>query len=822
MALVNGEKKKKADIHSSSQKTSAFETFKNPSFHRWLMVIILAIFVTLFISPYMKLTSTSYIIGDVASKNIKSPQDFLVEDKQSTEQRIIEAEESVLAVYDFDTDGYDEIRKRLISSFTMMRTFYKNIEDEARKKDTIGTEGPDVLARKTPIQIDLTPFRNQISAKRDEFEKMLVLDIGDEEFKVLERYRFDRSIERYLRILISTPLERGIVSNKELLYRERDKGIVIRNIQTKKELKVRDILSIWDLSNAQEAIRLNSNTILDDLEGSLRGTIITISQKLIKPNLTFNKNETEQRKIKTKEGVKPVFYQVKKGEIIVREGEIIKNEHLVKMNAFQEVRKYNNLILTSLGLILLVVLLGYTVYNFSLKDFIHPPLKNKDLFFLSINIGAVVLLTKLSTLICEAVSDRFSFIPFDSCLYAIPIASGAMLISIILDIRIALIFSVVVSIFAGILIENRLEFFIFPLIGSIVATHGVIQARLRTTLIKAGSIVGLTNIITIISFNMVKGQLFTFITLFDIVFGFIGGLLAGFVVIGITPLIESLFGYTTDIKLLELANLDNPILRELIVQAPGTYHHSIIVGTLVEAAAKSINANPLLARVSAYYHDIGKIKKPLYFIENQGRIENKHEKLAPSMSSLILLSHTKDGVEIAKASKLGQPIIDIIRQHHGTSLISFFYQKAKNKGNPELQPVDEKDYRYPGPKPQTKEAGLVLLADAVEAASKTLPDPSSSRIQGMVQRIINNMFADGQLNECELTLKDLNEIAKSFNKILTGIFHHRVDYPEPAYKEGAGKKKVNDTDKKSAKEVRDKRIEDKKNGEDGLKRLGMS
>jgi len=179
-------------------------------------------------------------------------------------------------------------------------------------------------------------------------------------------------------------------------------------------------------------------------------------------------------------------------------------------------------------------------------------------------------------------------------------------------------------------------------------------------------------------------------------------------------------------------------------------------------------------------------------------------------------------VEMARESRLGQPIVDIIGQHHGTSLINIFYQKAKNKENPELYPVDEKDYRYPGPKPQTKEAGLVLLADAVEAASKTLPDPSPSRIQGMVHRIINNIFADGQLNECELTLKDLNEIAKSFNKILTGIFHHRVNYPEPAYKETEGKKKFNDIDKKSTKEDRNKRVEDKKNGEKDLKRLGMS
>jgi len=818
MAVLNGEKKKKAKLPSSSDEKSTLEIFKNPSFQRWLMAILLAMFATLFLSPHIKLPPTNYKLGDVVSQDTKSPQDFLVEDKQSTGQRIREAKGNILAVYDFDPNEIKEITKKLAASFTMMRDLYKKIEDEAREKETIRTK----KQQKTTTRIDLTPFSDQINAKRDEFEKILDIETGDNEFDVLERHRFNINIERYILDLIRTPLGRGIVSNKELLYRERDKGIVIRNIQTRKEVEVKDIMSIWDLRDAQKVVKVNGSNMLSDTERSLRRTIVAISQKLIKPDLTFNKNETEQRNIDVEQSVKPVFYQVKKGEIIVREGERIRNEHLVKLKAFQKVRKYDNLVLTSLGLIFSVLLLSYILYNFSLKNLRDAPVKNKDLLLLSLVLAFIVLLAKLTILVCGAISSNFHFIPFDSCMYAIPIASGAMLISIILNIRVALVFSIMVSIFSGILLDNRLEFFIYPFIGSLVAAHGVKQVRLRTTLIKAGSMVGLANMITIIFLNMVKGDLFTFTTLFDVSFGFFGGLLAGFIVSGTVPLVEALFGYTTDIKLLELANLDNPILRDLIVQTPGTYHHSIIVGTLVEAAAESINANSLLAKVSAYYHDIGKMKKPLYFIENQRCDENKHEKLAPSMSSLILLSHVKDGVEMAKLNKLGQPIIDIIRQHHGTNLISFFYQKAKNKENPELHPVDEKDFRYPGPKPQTKEAGLVLLADAVEAASKTLPDPSPSRIQGMVQRIINNMFADGQLNECELTLKDLNEIAKSFNKILTGIFHHRVEYPEPVYKDAAGKKKVNGTDKKPTKEVGDKRIEDKKNSDEDLKRLGMS
>ncbi|HUU41889.1 MAG TPA: HDIG domain-containing protein, partial [Desulfatiglandales bacterium] len=251
-----------------------------------------------------------------------------------------------------------------------------------------------------------------------------------------------------------------------------------------------------------------------------------------------------------------------------------------------------------------------------------------------------------------------------------------------------------------------------------------------------------------------------------------------------------------------------------------------IVSNMVEATAENIHANPLLAKVSAYYHDIGKIKKPLYFVENQMKGENRHEKLAPSMSSLILISHVKDGAELAKQHKLGKEIIDIIRQHQGTGLISYFYQKAKEQNKKRVGkslPVKEEDFRYPGPKPQTKEAGLVLVADAAEAASRTLIDPTPARIQGMVQKIINNVFSDGQLDECELTLKDLNQIAKSFTKTLSGIFHSRIEYPEQITK-GELEKKRENGNSNNIPVSHEKRgyKEDKNEAKEDLKRLGIS
>ena len=326
------------------------------------------------------------------------------------------------------------------------------------------------------------------------------------------------------------------------------------------------------------------------------------------------------------------------------------------------------------------------------------------------------------------------------------------------------------------------------------------------------------NVILVMTIQAYMGDSSVYKLLWDWAFAFMGGVGAGIVAAGIAPLVEIAFDYTTDIKLLELANLDQPLLRRLMIEAPGTYHHSVIVGNMVEAAAAEIGANPLLAKVCGYYHDIGKIKKPLYFIENQTNGINRHDKLAPSMSSLILISHVKDGVEIAKKYKLGHVIIETIRQSHGTSLISYFYKKAKQlKG----EAVNIDDFRYPGPRPQTREAGLVMLADIVEAASRTLPNPTPSKIQGLVQNLINNVFSDGQLDNCELTLKDLHNIAKSFNKILYGIHHHRIEYPEKPLLSN-GKRKNGSTDRQQAKQIQDISERSTEKGQSHLKRLGLS
>ncbi|MDP7113771.1 MAG: HDIG domain-containing protein, partial [Myxococcota bacterium] len=265
--------------------------------------------------------------------------------------------------------------------------------------------------------------------------------------------------------------------------------------------------------------------------------------------------------------------------------------------------------------------------------------------------------------------------------------------------------------------------------------------------------------------------------LFDILFALLCGFGVGIIALGLIPVFEAV-GYLTDIKLLELASYDHPLMREMVIKAPGTSYHSVLVGSLAEAAAEAISANALLARVGAYFHDIGKTVKTNYYVENQQGPSNVHDRLSPPMSALIIINHVKEGMELGRQFRLPDAILDFIPQHHGTALIRYFYEKALRAADEDKAKVNEEDYRYPGPKPQTREAGIVMLADGVEASTRALKEPTRHNISAQVQRVINGVVLDGQLDQCPLTLKDLSIVAETFTSVLVGIHHHRIEYPE--------------------------------------------
>jgi putative nucleotidyltransferase with HDIG domain len=314
--------------------------------------------------------------------------------------------------------------------------------------------------------------------------------------------------------------------------------------------------------------------------------------------------------------------------------------------------------------------------------------------------------------------------------------------------------------------------------GGLTGIYSVRHYKDRAAILKAGLTIGIVNLVTILGIDFLRqAPVATYGTLIRLGFGFASGALAAALASLLLPTLESLFKITTDIRLLELSNLNAPVLRRLSVEAPGTYHHSLMVGTLSETAAEAIGANPLLVRVGAYYHDLGKVCKPEYFAENQAFGINKHEALSPNMSCLIIASHVKEGLELAQEIRLTQDILDLIPQHHGTRIMTYFYRKALDSINGKNQEIDEVDFRYPGPKPQTKEAAILMMADSVEAASRTLTDPSPAQIQGMIDRLVDSIVADNQLDECDITLREIRMVKESFFKILTGLYHRRLDYP---------------------------------------------
>jgi hypothetical protein len=290
-------------------------------------------------------------------------------------------------------------------------------------------------------------------------------------------------------------------------------------------------------------------------------------------------------------------------------------------------------------------------------------------------------------------------------------------------------------------------------------------------------VVGLANLVSVSVIFFLSGDARGWDYAFDVIAGLAGGFFVAMVVESFLPLFERLFHVTTEIKLLELSNQNLPILRTLALEAPGTYQHSLVLGHLAETAAEAIGADPLLARVAGYYHDIGKTKMPDYFIENQPKGFNRHDKLEPSMSALVIAAHVKEGVELAKKAKLPEPIIDAIREHHGTKLIRYFYQKALTKSDPGRVPVQDTEYRHAGPKPSTRVNAILMIADAVEAASRTLIDPTPAKIRAMIQAIVDDCLRDGQFDECDLTMRDLAIIVETLERTVANIYHHRIDYP---------------------------------------------
>ncbi len=388
------------------------------------------------------------------------------------------------------------------------------------------------------------------------------------------------------------------------------------------------------------------------------------------------------------------------------------------------------------------------------------------------------LAIKIGLLLTLITAASYAVVNYSSIsYYLLPVSAVSILMVMLFnDLRLALVVTLLSAITTASIISDNFILSVVFLSGGLVASLCVGQSRRRSHIIKAGLIAGLIQGVCFALFFPARVWISPEFLNSNFIPLVINGIISAFLVIGSLPLFEYLFKVLTNISLLELSDFNQPLLKRMILEAPGTYQHSLVVGSLSEIACEAIGANALLARVGAYYHDIGKLEKAGYFSENQELSLSKHDKILPTMSKLIIVNHVKEGVDLAKKNRLNPLIIDFISQHHGTSLTYYFYCRALEQRETEEE-VKEEGFRYPGPKPQTKEIAVVHLADSIEAASRSLDEPTPARIEELVRKIINNKFIDGQLDDCELTLKDLEKIASTFTRVLSAMYHSRIKYP---------------------------------------------
>jgi putative nucleotidyltransferase with HDIG domain len=505
-----------------------------------------------------------------------------------------------------------------------------------------------------------------------------------------------------------------------------------------------------------------------------REMVQELVRTVITPNKFFDQKGTEDAKGQARENVKPVY--INKNDVLVNQGEVITEDIYQRLGKLELLKDKANY-LPQLGLMILSLIFTFIIFMFVRQSTLPIATSNAQLVML-------VLIFTLNVVGMKIISLGQN-LDYPYIGYLAPVAMGSVLIAILLNASLAFSSSVIFSLLSSIIfnMDNGPLFdFRYGLVTLVVcftAVFAIQRASQRAAILKAGGLISLLSIITITAMMFLNDHFSQKDALLSLSFAAAGGILTAVFVIGLLPFFEVAFGILSPLKMVELSNPNHPLLRKLLVETPGTYHHSVMVGNLSEAAAESIGADGLLCRVGSYYHDIGKTKRPMYFIENQTNTDNPHDRIDPNLSKSIITAHPRDGVEMLKDYKIPKPIRDIAEQHHGTTLLHFFYHKAIKLAEEEglNKEVKEEDFRYPGPKAQSKEAAIVGIADSVEAAVRSLRNPTLEQIDTMVRKIIKARLDDGQFNECDLTLKELDMIEKTLNETLLGIFHSRIEYP---------------------------------------------
>lgn len=688
--------------------------------------------------------------GQIAEQDWISPLTAEIEPVESRRSNRDELARKVAPIFDYDDGALDTWLKKWQSAFKKIRQ-----QHYGAKGKKVGT---DVIA------LALLEQTGQ------------ALPAADVAF--LHQKRFSVEVENSF-VKIGEYLLGRLISPVDLFPSYYSTGIIVRQLnQELNETLIYDLSRIWSVDQAREFLTHVPN-LLKVSKTHPANRLVDIIAHLVIPNLQLNAALTEKRVATLLGMTKPVVHSVRKGQIIVKRGERVTEKQSEIISNLQELlsptANLQRFLLTALSILVFFAILFRM--ELTKRGFWHLTLKDSLVFM-----GMALLTLFLAKYSLPYLRLAFGSLNFPyGAEFLMPLSAGGIIIHLTMGKETAFTFALLISLVSGYMFDRNYFYALWVFTVSASAIQSIKACKQRTDIYKCGAWSGSAGALLVAAYSLNQIMGYRSLEAMDFVIPILSALLSGLIAAilagSLIPVMESLLGYTTSLKLLELSNFNHPLLHNLMMKAPGTYHHSVIVGSLAEIAADRVKANALLARVSAYYHDIGKMNKPLYFIENQSPNNNPHDHLAPSMSAKILFSHVKNGVRMARDYKLGGKITNIIEQHHGTTLVSYFFNKAKKMENPEHDHVSDSEFRYPGPRPQSREAAIVMLADACEAATRSINEPTPAKIQAMVHSIITKRYLEDQFAECDLTFNDLQIIEESFTRTLVSLYHHRIEYP---------------------------------------------
>ncbi|MFE8695389.1 HD family phosphohydrolase [Cytobacillus sp. FJAT-53684] len=704
------------------------------TFFKVLLFVLLGFVMFFAMFSNVKPEKLDLSLFSVAEQTIRSP--ITIEDKASTEKKKKEAADLVKDVYVVKREIAQNRVDLITSIFGAATEVNDEIKEELEEKQK-RSQLSDENEFESDIDTEPTPA-DKLSRMKEKLTEDVTKEISD---------------QALLALVQASKNERSLAKDVTVT--------AINNVMSNR-------IPADEVENAKK--RLEEELKYTSLNTNLKAAAIELGRYAVYQNEFYDPNATEEHRQQAIEGVEPV--KILQGQIIVEEQHLISSDVYRQLELVGMLDSINsNQPFFGLALITLIILAALYYYFYELK--VHADTKQSYLLLFGI-------IFALSILLMKGISFFHEF-KYSEISYIFPAAMGAMLIKILIDERMAVLFTIIMGI-CGTIIFNEgstgtfhVSAGIYIICSGIAGVLFLTKQNQRAKILQAGMLVAGVNIIVIFSLMFLRNGQYDGIEYgFYVIIGLISGITSAVLTIGLLPFFEAGFGILSTMRLIELSSPNHPLLRKILTEAPGTYHHSVMVANLSESACEAIGANGLLARVGCYYHDIGKTKRPQFFIENQMNIENPHDRIPPQTSKNIIIAHATDGAEMLRKHKMPKEIVDIAEQHHGTTLLKFFYHKANQNG---LE-VREEDYRYPGPKAQTKESAVIGIADSVEAAVRSMSHPTPEQIEGLVRNIIADRLQDGQLNECDLTLKELETVAHTLCETLNGIFHSRIEYPE--------------------------------------------